>query len=348
MAPKAKAKSKSPSPKGKAKAKAGGGKADDEAKKKAEEEEAKRKAEEEEKQASEAQRQAEEEAARLKAEEEARQKKEAEQQAAAAAEAAKKAAEEAEAAAAAVAGSGAAAAAMLRQQASAAAPPPLPERVKRLSEVADPWSIISDHAAYGIIMKCNEDGWEAVVTLDALDEAAGPMHVAAKDCGGVELFPVDPALESCAVSLDYSENGLQSIDALPALWVRNLALGNNPLTSFAGMAELFPKLVALDLSYVDISSVEGAWQTLAGCKMLRHLAAEGSSIASFEDMCQMSGLLSLEMQENEVEELDDLAALATKCPSLLRLDLRENPVASEAGYAKARQPVEEKVRGEDD
>ncbi|CAK0826198.1 unnamed protein product, partial [Prorocentrum cordatum] len=42
-----------------------------------------------------------------------------------------------------------------------------------------------------------------------------------------------------------------------------------------------------------------------------------------------------ELVDNVVEEVDEIATLAARCPSLRRLDLRENPVASEPGYAKA-------------
>merc|ERR1711879_465027 len=40
-----------------------------------------------------------------------------------------------------------------------------------------------------------------------------------------------------------------------------------------------------------------------------------------------------DLQENELEEMDELKTLAARCPSLLRLDLRENPVVLESGYS---------------
>merc|ERR1712232_1014674 len=49
----------------------------------------------------------------------------------------------------------------------------------------------------------------------------------------------------------------------------------------------------------------------------------------------MPHLKGLELPENDVEEMSELATLAARCPSLVRLDLRENPVATEGGYIKA-------------
>merc|ERR1712207_133045 len=49
----------------------------------------------------------------------------------------------------------------------------------------------------------------------------------------------------------------------------------------------------------------------------------------------MPQLHGLELLENGVEGLEEIATLAARCPRLRRLDLRENPVASEPGYAKA-------------
>merc|ERR1712151_391986 len=48
----------------------------------------------------------------------------------------------------------------------------------------------------------------------------------------------------------------------------------------------------------------------------------------------MPQLQSLEIVENTVEEIEELATLAARCPSLLRLDLRENPIVTESGYIK--------------
>mmetsp|Transcript_64275 Transcript_64275/g.207063 ORF Transcript_64275/g.207063 Transcript_64275/m.207063 type:complete len:142 (-) Transcript_64275:87-512(-) len=49
----------------------------------------------------------------------------------------------------------------------------------------------------------------------------------------------------------------------------------------------------------------------------------------------LATLQSLELLENAVEELEELETLAARCPALTRLDLRENPVAFEPGYAAA-------------
>merc|ERR1711957_947209 len=51
-----------------------------------------------------------------------------------------------------------------------------------------------------------------------------------------------------------------------------------------------------------------------------------------EDMELMPQLVSLDLQENDIEEIDELQTIAGRCPSLLRLDLRENPIVLESGY----------------
>eukprot|EP00747_Dinoflagellata_sp_TGD_P044847 gnl/TRDRNA2_/TRDRNA2_143503_c0_seq1.p1 gnl/TRDRNA2_/TRDRNA2_143503_c0~~gnl/TRDRNA2_/TRDRNA2_143503_c0_seq1.p1 ORF type:complete len:165 (+),score=38.67 gnl/TRDRNA2_/TRDRNA2_143503_c0_seq1:73-495(+) len=52
-------------------------------------------------------------------------------------------------------------------------------------------------------------------------------------------------------------------------------------------------------------------------------------------MVLMPALRSLELNENDIEEVDEIKELASRFPSLMKLDLRENPVASESGYRQA-------------
>jgi len=199
--------------------------------------------------------------------------------------------------------------------------------------VPDPWASLSDQEALG---KVTGEGWDQV--LDSVKECsaggAGAAHVLAKDGGHREL-PADPALARVAVSLDLSENALERVDALPALWLRSLLLGSNPLQSLDALSDLFPRLLAIDLSFVDIPSIDGAWAALARCQRLRSLVAEGGGVSSFEDMEIMVALDNLELLENGVEEVDEIETLAARCPSLTRLDLRENPLVTEPGYAQA-------------
>eukprot|EP00928_Gymnodinium_smaydae_P023512 TRINITY_DN19377_c0_g1_i1.p1 TRINITY_DN19377_c0_g1~~TRINITY_DN19377_c0_g1_i1.p1 ORF type:complete len:458 (+),score=143.37 TRINITY_DN19377_c0_g1_i1:41-1414(+) len=211
------------------------------------------------------------------------------------------------------------------------------ERAKRLQSGADPWKGVSCEEA---LRKIDEEDWEVIdLNGDEADQdaakalAAGKgAHAGAKE-DGRESLAVSEAVEKVTVSLDISECAFVRVDALPALWLRNLALNGNPLTSLEGLCDLFPQLVAIDLSFVDLSSVDGAFAALRRCPQLRSLTAEAAGISTFEDFEHMPQLTCLEIVENEVEELDELKVLLEKCPSLKKLDLRENPIVTESGYA---------------
>lgn len=158
-------------------------------------------------------------------------------------------------------------------------------------------------------------------------------HIIAKDSER-ESFIVSEAMERVAVSLDISECALKRVDGLPPLWLRNLVLGGNPLESLDGLCDLFPKLLSVDLSFVDFTSLDGVWRALRCCSNLRAITAESAGITSFEDMELMPQLTILEVVENEVEEIDELTILVKRCPSLIKLDLRENPITTEPGYVR--------------
>jgi len=195
--------------------------------------------------------------------------------------------------------------------------------------VEDPWGGLSDEEAYGRVVY---EAWDCAIETFDLANATGPAHVIANKDGGEKLNR--EAWPRVAVSLDISGTHMERVDSLPALWLRNINLGGNPLESFEGLSDLFPRLLSLDLSFVDLSSIAGAWDALALCGNLRAISAEGAGVTSFEVMHTMQRLESLELLENSVEELDEIEKLAARCPSLARLDLRENPVASEPGYSE--------------
>eukprot|EP00443_Scrippsiella_acuminata_P045199 CAMPEP_0115279106 /NCGR_PEP_ID=MMETSP0270-20121206/58092_1 /TAXON_ID=71861 /ORGANISM="Scrippsiella trochoidea, Strain CCMP3099" /LENGTH=321 /DNA_ID=CAMNT_0002695783 /DNA_START=75 /DNA_END=1037 /DNA_ORIENTATION=- len=182
--------------------------------------------------------------------------------------------------------------------------------------------------------KVLEEAWDLVLDdLQGEPVGLGGAHVVAKDGSRTSLAAGH--LEGMAVSLDFSENALERVDALPALWLRNISLGSNPLTSLDGLADLFPRLLCIDLSFVDIPSIVGGWGGLAACPRLRSLVAEGAGVSTFEDMPQFPMLQCLELLENDVEEVSEVETLGDRCPALVKLDLRENPVASEPFYIKA-------------
>merc|ERR1712048_1463514 len=58
-------------------------------------------------------------------------------------------------------------------------------------------------------------------------------------------------------------------------------------------------------------------------------------ISDLDDVQSMPSLLTLNLADNEVEELDALSVLGSCCERLLHLDFRENPVAKEIGYRQA-------------
>jgi len=204
---------------------------------------------------------------------------------------------------------------------------PSARREQLEQNVEDPWVGLSDEEAYGRVIN---EAWDSVLQSHELPDGRPAHVIASKDSSDTcdrEAWP------RVAVSLDVSETRMERVDSLPALWLRNVNLGGNLLQSLDGLSELFPRLLSVDLSLVDLSSFSGAWDALALCRNLRAISAEGASVTSFEVMRRMERLESLELLENSVEELDEIEKLAACCPSLVRLDLRENPVVLEPGYA---------------
>ncbi|CAE7780195.1 Lrguk, partial [Symbiodinium necroappetens] len=219
-------------------------------------------------------------------------------------------------------------------KAEAMAPDPKPEAKEPepvkidLSSLPDPWAEVSDDLA---LTRIKEEDWEVIFVSS---EASAPSHLAAKD-SELDRVQLSDAQRTRLVAADVSENQLASAEALGGpLWLRYLNLSTNPFTSLEGLAELFPRLLVLDLSFVELSEVLGVWRALAELPRLRKLQAEGCGVASFEDLEKMSELRTLELNDNALEDLAELDTLAAKCPNLLELDLRENDVASEPGYAK--------------
>mmetsp|Transcript_152679 Transcript_152679/g.266079 ORF Transcript_152679/g.266079 Transcript_152679/m.266079 type:complete len:472 (-) Transcript_152679:215-1630(-) len=216
---------------------------------------------------------------------------------------------------------------------------------EKLRDVPDPWLGLGDVDAMQRI--CNES-WNVVELpsvaadtsveeeLATLPDIEGfkSVHISAK---GAEIADVSlcDSLACIAVSLDLSGNLLQNLSSLPAMWLRNLSLADNPLSSLDGLAHLFPRLLCIDLSFVEQPSVEKAWSALAGCSQLRSIDAEGASIHDLDGMQSMPSLLVLNLEDNELEQLHVLSVISSLCKNLQCLDLRENPVVSEMGYRQA-------------
>ncbi|CAE7602130.1 Nisch [Symbiodinium natans] len=199
---------------------------------------------------------------------------------------------------------------------------------KDLSSIPDPWAEISDELA---LARIKEEEWEVI---EVASEPSAPSHLAAKDSELSDMRPSDGQRKQL-VSADVSENNIATAEALGGpLWLRYLNISLNPISSLDGLAHLFPRLLVLDLSFVELSEVSGAWTALAALPRLRKLVAEGSGVASFDELEDMPELRMLELNGNALEELSELDTLAAKCPGLLELDLRENDLASEPGYAK--------------
>jgi len=54
------------------------------------------------------------------------------------------------------------------------------------------------------------------------------------------------------------------------------------------------RLLVLDVSFIELPSVAGAWQVLAELSKLRRLVAEGCSLCSFEDWEELPSLKTLD------------------------------------------------------
>ena len=54
------------------------------------------------------------------------------------------------------------------------------------------------------------------------------------------------------------------------------------------------RLLVLDVSFIELPSVAGAWQALAELSKLRRLVAEGCSLCSFEDWEELPSLKTLD------------------------------------------------------
>ncbi|CAJ1397726.1 unnamed protein product [Effrenium voratum] len=198
------------------------------------------------------------------------------------------------------------------------------ERVD-LAQIPDPWAEVSDAKALEII---KEDTLEVI---EVQGEASAAAHLAAKDAE-LQSFQPSSSQREFLVSADLSENQLATVASLQPLWLRYLSLAMNPLESFEGLCS-FPRLLVLDVSFIELTSIEGAWQAIADLPRLARLVAEGCSICSLEVELPAK-LQALEVSDNAIEELSELDALASRCKSLLELDLRENEVVLQPGYAK--------------
>lgn len=199
-----------------------------------------------------------------------------------------------------------------------------------LDDVLDPWDDIADDAA---LNKIAGEDWE-IIQVDS-DDPVSPCCLVAKDAE-LSLFRPTMNHREQLISADFAGNQFQDISCCGGpMWLRFLGLGMNPLVSLDGLAESFPRLLVLDVSFVELSSIEGAWSALASCPRLRRIIAEGASIASFEDMVELPKLQTLELQDNALEDLEELDLLAKKCKGLQSLDLRENDIYSEPGYSQA-------------
>eukprot|EP00931_Biecheleriopsis_adriatica_P063208 TRINITY_DN38234_c0_g1_i1.p1 TRINITY_DN38234_c0_g1~~TRINITY_DN38234_c0_g1_i1.p1 ORF type:complete len:402 (-),score=129.57 TRINITY_DN38234_c0_g1_i1:104-1237(-) len=198
-----------------------------------------------------------------------------------------------------------------------------------LAAIPDPWEEVSDEQA---VAKIKEEEYE-VIEVDN-HHPTEPAHLAAKDAD-LPRFRAQADQREQLVSADFNGNQFTEVACCGGpMWLRFLGLGMNPLESLAGLAESFPRLLVLDISFVELESIDGAWAALASCGRLRRLIVEGCSISNLSDMKAMPNLKTLEMSDNALEELGELDALASKCKGLEELDLRENDVASEPGYAK--------------
>lgn len=197
-----------------------------------------------------------------------------------------------------------------------------------LATIADPWAEVSDELA---MARIKEEDWEVI---EAENEAAAACQLNAKDTEMQKFQPKDDQ-RRWLVAADFSENQLTSVEALGGpMWLRHLNLGMNPMESLNGLSSAFPRLLVLDVSFIELPSVAGAWQALAELSKLRRLVAEGCSLCSFEDWEELPSLKTLEVNDNAIEELEELEILAKKCKGLLELDFRESEVAEKPGYAK--------------
>lgn len=202
------------------------------------------------------------------------------------------------------------------------------ESMVDLATIADPWAEVSDELA---MARIKEEDWEVI---EAENEAAAACQLNAKDTEMQKFQPKDDQ-RRWLVAADFSENQLTSVEALGGpMWLRHLNLGMNPMESLNGLSSAFPRLLVLDVSFIELPSVAGAWQALAELSKLRRLVAEGCSLCSFEDWEELPSLKTLEVNDNAIEELEELEILAKKCKGLLELDFRENEVAEKPGYAK--------------
>eukprot|EP00434_Breviolum_minutum_P007378 symbB.v1.2.006512.t1/scaffold380.1/size216529/2 len=217
----------------------------------------------------------------------------------------------------------------VEQEESKPAKPEEPLAPVDLSCIADPWGEVTDEDAMGRI---KEEDWEVIEADSEASDAAAQLN--AKDKELQKFCPTD-SQRSWLVSADLSENQLTTIPSLGGpMWLRHLNLGMNPMESLDGLGNAFPRLLVLDVSFIELSSMDGAWKAFSQVPRLRRLVAEGCSISSFEDLVELPSLKTLEVNDNAIEELQELDVLAKKCKALLELDFRENEVADLPGYAK--------------
>eukprot|EP00232_Nephroselmis_pyriformis_P010830 CAMPEP_0182895350 /NCGR_PEP_ID=MMETSP0034_2-20130328/25625_1 /TAXON_ID=156128 /ORGANISM="Nephroselmis pyriformis, Strain CCMP717" /LENGTH=333 /DNA_ID=CAMNT_0025029175 /DNA_START=44 /DNA_END=1044 /DNA_ORIENTATION=+ len=152
----------------------------------------------------------------------------------------------------------------------------------------------------------------------------------------LEAFPLSAALRTYVLSLDLSSNrlttGLSMLGA-GGCWLRHLSLANNKLTEVPALPHL-PCLISLDLSYNEGLALGEGLEPLEG---LLGLELSGCGLEALGDpkttpLRHLKALRRLNLSENELEGMEDLAALGALGPSLEDLDLTENEVCDGRGY----------------
>jgi len=221
----------------------------------------------------------------------------------------------------------------------------------------DPWAgvapaeawrrVIETDAAILLSAGSEEEMAEAAAAAAAQVEKAkaegATLQDAAVFVAAADADLTDAALSTLASSAaaqgvvvcDVSGNALGGFPSAATPALRSLSLAGNPLSPVPTLA--LPLLVSLDLSYVEMGDDGFAALKLSGVPGLRRLTLEGCGLSTLGPagegpLAAVAGsLLELVANENELEELDSLAALA-QLRAVRIVDLRENPVCEEAGY----------------
>merc|ERR1719247_3723671 len=99
--------------------------------------------------------------------------------------------------------------------------------------------------------KIRKEEWELLEPGE--EEPTGPAHMAAKDADLAVFLPTQ-AQRCQLISAEFSGNSMPTIAALGGpMWLRALGLANNPLESLSGLAESFPRLLSLDVSFIELA-----------------------------------------------------------------------------------------------